>query len=83
MKLTTGTTCSLFALLFLCLGAGAAKAQRVQDSTVLPYLVQEVCVDQTGAVLLIDPYFCSKNDTLRQLQIGHVALSQAQPGSTR
>jgi hypothetical protein len=32
--------------------------------------VQEVCVSQTGAVLRVDPYFCPKNDTLRQLQIG-------------
>ena len=69
MKLTIGTICSLFALLFLC-GSGAAKAQRTQNSTGLPYLVQEVCVDQTGAVLRIDPYFCPKGDTLRQLQIG-------------
>ena len=64
------TICASF--LFLC-GLGTAKAQRAQDSTnstVLPYLVQEVCIDQTGAVLRIDPYFCPKNDTLRQLQIG-------------
>ncbi len=69
MKLTISAIWSLFALLFLC-GPGAAKAQRAQDSTVLPYLVQEVCIDQTGAVLRIDPYFCPKNGTLRQLQIG-------------
>jgi hypothetical protein len=69
MKPTIRPVCSLFALLFLC-GLGAAKAQRAQDSTVLPYLVQEVCIDQTGAVLRIDPYFCPKNDSLRQLQIG-------------
>lgn len=49
---------------------GTASAQEAQDSTVLPYLVQEVCVDRTGAVLSIDPYLCPKNDSLRQLQIG-------------
>jgi hypothetical protein len=69
MKLTVSATGSLFALLFLC-GPRTAKAQQAQDSTALPYLVQEVCIDQTGAVLRIDPYFCPKNDTLRQLQIG-------------
>src|SRR5271170_7605621 len=69
MKITISVIWSLFALLFLC-RPGASKAQRAQDSTVLPYLVQEVCIDQTGAVLRIDPYFCPKNDTLRQLQIG-------------
>jgi hypothetical protein len=69
MKQTISAICSLSALFFLC-GLGAAKAQGSQDSTVLPYLVQEVCVSQTGAVLPIDPYFCPKNGTLRQLQIG-------------
>ena len=69
MKLTIRTIWSLFALVFLC-WPGAATAQQVQDSTGLPYLVQEVCIDQTGAVLRIDPYFCPKNDKLRPLQIG-------------
>lgn len=55
-------------VLLLC-GSGATIAQ-AQDSTELPYLVQQVCVDQTGAVQRIDPYFCPKNDTLRPLQIG-------------
>lgn len=69
MKLAIGAIGSLFALLVLC-GIGTARAQQAQSSTVLPYLVQEVCVARTGAVLRIDPYFCSKNDTLRQLRIG-------------
>ena len=69
MKLTNSAIWSLFGLLFLC-GPGATKAQLAPDSTELPYMVQEVCVDQTGAVLRIDPYFCPKTDTLRQLQIG-------------
>ena len=69
MKLTITAIWSLFALLFLC-RPGTAKAQRAQDSTVLPYMVQEVCIDQSGAVLHIDPFFCPKNGTLRQLQIG-------------
>lgn len=69
MKLIIGTVWCLSVLLFLC-GPGAARAQQAQDSALLPYLVQEVCIDQTGAVLRIDPYFCPKNDTLRQLQIG-------------
>jgi hypothetical protein len=69
MKLTISAVGSLLALLFLY-GPGAAKAQTTQDSTALPYLVQQVCIDQTGAVLRIDPYFCPKNDTLRELKIG-------------
>src|SRR5271168_1213127 len=71
MRLTISAIRSLFALLFLFLcGPGTARAQRAQDATELPYLVQEVCIDQTGAVLPIDPYSCPKNGTLRQLQIG-------------
>jgi hypothetical protein len=69
MKLIVTANWSLFALLLLC-GLGAARAQRTQDSTVLPYLVQEVCIDQTGTVMRVDPYFCPKNSTLRQLQVG-------------
>jgi hypothetical protein len=69
MKLTIRAIWSLFALLFLC-AAGAANAQQTQNSAELPYLVQEVCVDQTGAVLRIDPYFCPTSGTLRPLQIG-------------
>ena len=69
MKLTIRTIWSLFAL-FLLGWVGAAKAQQAQDSTALPYMVQQVCVDQAGAVVRIDPYFCPKNDTLRPLQIG-------------
>jgi len=69
MKLASRTIWSLFALLFLC-APGAVNAQQAQDSTVLPYLVQEVCVDPSGAVLRIDPYFCPKNSTLRPLLIG-------------
>lgn len=69
MKLAIGPIGSSVALLFLC-GMGTAKTQAAQGSTVLPYLVQEVCIAQTGAVLSIDPYFCPKNDTLRQLRIG-------------
>lgn len=71
MKQTVSAICSLFAILFLC-ELGVAKAQGAQDSTVLPYMVQEVCVDQTGAVQRIDPYFCPKSDTLRQLQPGEL-----------
>lgn len=69
MKPINSAVWSLFALLLLC-GPGAAKAQQAQDSTALPYLVQEVCIDQTGMVLRIDPYFCPKNDNLRQLKVG-------------
>ncbi len=69
MKLTVTIIGSFFVFLFLS-GPGAAKAQPAQDSTALPYLIQEVCLDQTGAVLPIDPYFCPRNGTLRPLQIG-------------
>ena len=69
MKLTVRTIWSLFAL-FLLGWTGAAKAQQAPDPTALPYMVQQVCVDQTGVVVRIDPYFCPKNDTLRPLQIG-------------
>ena len=69
MKLTSSAICSLFALVALC-AFGTAKTQETQDSTVLPYLVQEVCVNSSRKVLRIDPYFCPKTDTLRQLQIG-------------
>ena len=69
MKLTIFAIGSSFAWLFMS-GTGTAKAQKTEGSTVLPYLVQEVCVGHAGAVLRIDPYFCPKSDTLRQLQIG-------------
>lgn len=69
MKLIISTICSLFAFLFLC-GSGAAQVQRTQNSTGLPYLVQQVCVDHAGAALRIDPYFCPKGDTLRELRPG-------------
>src|SRR5215468_10848989 len=68
MNLTIVVSESLLAFLFLC-GVAATKTQ-AQDSTDLPYMVQEVCTDQTGAVLRIDPYFCPKNGTLRPLRIG-------------
>src|SRR5579884_52981 len=68
MKIAISVIWSLFT--FLLCGSGAATAQQEQGSTELPYLVQEVCVDQTGAVQRIDPYFCPKDDSLRQLQIG-------------
>lgn len=80
---------SLFPLLFLC-GMGTAQAQRTQTPDVLPYLVQEVCVDRAGAVLRIDPYLCPKSDTLRQLQIGeplpyhkHYEVESADPASSQ
>jgi hypothetical protein len=60
--------CAVLAFLFL--GLGAAMAQSKPDSSSLPYLVQEVCADPTGAALLIDPYNCPHDDTLRQLKIG-------------
>lgn len=69
MKPTIRTIWSLFALLFLY-WLGTAEAQQTQDSPELSYLVQQVCIDQTGAVVRIDPYFCPKNDKLRPLQIG-------------
>lgn len=70
MRLAAIAIWSLLAILFLC-GPGAGMAQ-AQDSTDLPYMVQQVCVDQTGAVLAIDPYLCPKNDTLRPLQVGEL-----------
>ncbi len=69
MKIAIGASCSFVVLLSLC-RLGVAQAQGMKNSTELPYMVQEVCVDQTGTVQRIDPYFCPKEDTLRQLKIG-------------
>lgn len=66
MKLVRCGMWSVVVLLLCGPGVTAALAQ----STELPYMVQEVCVDKAGAVQRIDPYFCPKGDTLRPLQIG-------------
>jgi hypothetical protein len=40
------------------------------DDLALDYLIQDVCVDPSGRVQLIDPYYCPAGDTLRPLGPG-------------
>lgn len=47
-----------------------ACAQTLQKNMPADYLVQEVCIDQSGKMLPIDPYSCPQGDTSRPLEIG-------------
>ncbi len=40
------------------------------DDLALDYLIQKVCVDPAGRVLLVDPYICPAGDRLRSLEPG-------------